>query len=140
MRSMTPDELLDFFKERGVAAAHELQKQRKETRDARDAREILSATTKALAAASAQGRTDEGRRTFQTLLTAAASRGMDSQRYRPNARPSSSAFTATTWRTPASAFARLRPDLAPMEAMHEGAYWFEPRSKRSDAVTPPACP
>ena len=38
----------------------------------RDAQEMISATKKALAAASIQGLTNDGRRTFQTILTAAA--------------------------------------------------------------------
>ena len=32
--------------------------------------------------------------------------------------------------------ARLRSDLAPEEALSEGAYWFQPRDKRSDGTPP----
>ncbi|CAN0179095.1 unnamed protein product, partial [Ectocarpus sp. 4 AP-2014] len=53
-------------------AVDELRKQRKE---ARDAREMLSAIKKALAAAATLGRTNEGRQTFQTLLTVVAFEG-----------------------------------------------------------------
>lgn len=137
MRSMTQDELLDFLKERGVDAVDELRKQRKE---ARDAREMLSATKKALAAAATQGRTNEGRRTFQTLLTAVAFEGDGPSTVSSKRKAELLGVHRDHLASANKRVARLRPDLSPTEAMREGAYWFEPRSKRSDAITQPACP
>ncbi|CAB1097295.1 unnamed protein product [Ectocarpus sp. CCAP 1310/34] len=134
MRSMAEGELLDFLAGQGVAAADLL---RKEQADARDARKMVAGTKKALAAASTQGRTNEGRRTFQTILTAAAFDGDDgdepsrvtSKRKAELLGVHPEHFVSANKRV-----ARLRSDLAPEEALGEGAYWFQPRGKRSDAT------
>ncbi|CAN0297780.1 unnamed protein product, partial [Hapterophycus canaliculatus] len=127
MRSMAEGELLDFLAGQGVAAVDLL---RKEQADARDARKMVAGTKKALAAASTQGRTNEGRRTSQTILTAAAFDGDDgdepstvtSKRKAELLGVHPEHFVSANKRV-----ARLRSDLAPEEALGEGAYWFQPR-------------
>ena len=68
----------------------------------RDAQAMISATKKALAAASIPGRTNEGRRTFQTIFTAAAFDGDGPSKVTANAGPSFSEFTLSTWWAPRS--------------------------------------
>ena len=102
----------------------------------RDAQEMISATKKALAAASIQGRTNEGRRTFQTILTAAAIDGDGPSRVTAKRRAEHLGVHSEHLVGAKKRVRRLRSDLTPSLAMDEGAYWFQPRGKRSD-TTPP---
>ena len=130
---MAEGELLDFLTEHGVGAADQLRKKQNEESEGR---EMLAATRKALAAASTQGRTNEGRRTFQTILTAAAFDGDGPSKVTAKRKAELLGVHPEHFVGANRRVARLRSDLAPEEALAEGPYWFQPRGKRSDATPP----
>ena len=124
---------MDFLTEHGVGAADQLRKKQNEESEGR---EMLAATRKALAAASTQGRTNEGRRTFQTILTAAAFDGDGPSKVTAKRKAELLGVHPEHFVGANRRVTRLRSDLAPEEALAEGAYWFQPRGKRSDATPP----
>jgi hypothetical protein len=121
---MTAGALLDFLAEQKVDAAKQL---RKEQRDSRDTLEMVAGTRKALAAASTQGRTNEGRRTFQTILTAAAFDGDGPSRISSKRKAELLGVHPEHFVSANKRVSRLRSDIAPAEAIGEGGYWFQPR-------------
>ena len=102
----------------------------------RDAQAMISATKKALAAASIPGRTNEGRRTFQTIFTAAAFDRDGPSRVTAKRRAELLGVHPEHLVGAKERVRRLRSDLTPAQAMDEGDYWFQPRDKRSDATPP----
>ena len=124
---------MDFLAEHGVGAADQLRKKRNEESEGRG---MLAATRKALAAASTQGRTNEGTPTFQTILTAAAFDGDGPSKVTAKRKAELLGVHPEHFVGVNRRVARLRSDLAPEEALAEGAYGFQPRGKRSDATLP----
>ena len=130
-RDTAPAEaLLKCLADMNVSAADQLQVEREE------ARELQATSRKALADASIFYGTNEGRRTFQTILTAAAYDGNGPSRV-PAKRKAEILGVHPRYFSTARQHARLlRPDISPTAAMDEGTYWFHPRSRRSDATPP----
>lgn len=130
MRAMTTTELLRCLAELKVAAADKLREQLEE------ASELQSAWRRALKDAAIQGRTNEGRRTFQTLLTAVAYDGDGPSKV--TAKRKSEIFGVHPEHLVAARrrVTALRPELPPLQAIDEKAYYFHPRTKRSDATPP----
>lgn len=130
MRGMTPDALLGFLVELGVPAAKKLRAERQE------ALELQGASRKALAGAAIQGRTNDGRGVLQTLITAAAFDGDGPVRVSSKRKAEILGIHPANLTAGRKRAKALRPDLPPAVAMDQGAFWFQPRAKRSDETPP----
>lgn len=140
MKNMTADSFLRLMESQGVEGATDLRRERQE------GRELMLAMKCALGDAKVHGRTVEGRRAFQTILTAAAYEtggGRDVGGYKPSTTPVTAKRMAEILDVHPDFFSvarkrakRLRADIAPSEAIDEGAYWYQPRIRRCDAASP----
>lgn len=129
---MTEDQLLDCLASLEVPAAKRLRAQRAEDK------ELQAGWRNAIAAASVHGRTNEGRRTLQTILTAVAHDG-DGGSARPMTGKRKAELLGIQPATITAANQRARSlnhDLSPDAAIDQGTYWFHPRARRSDATHP----
>ncbi|CAM9281710.1 unnamed protein product [Laminaria digitata] len=143
MKSMTAEGFLRLMESHGMKGAAKLRQERQE------GRELQAAMKSALADAKVHGRTVEGRRAFQTILTAAAydaGGGKDASvrdGYRPSTNPVTAKRMAEILDVHPDFFSvarkrakRLRADIPPSAAINEGAYWYQPRLRRCDAASP----
>ena len=131
MKAMTKEQLLARLAEEGVPDARELQQEREELQH-------MQAVSRAALKDSARfARTTEGRKTWQTLLPAHAYDGGGGASTVPDFRKAEilgvhpSQFSAARLRARS-----LQPTLPAAAALDQNAYWYQPRSRRSD-VTPP---
>lgn len=123
---MTTEGLLDCLASLDVPGAEQLQTERAE------AREMQAASKKALVDAAVRGRSNDGRRNFQTLLTAAAYDGDGPSKITAKRKAEilgvhPDHFTAARQRAKI-----LKPELSMASALDEGAYWYHSRSRRND--------
>ena len=128
---MTKEQLLAHLNEQGVPAARELQQEREESR------QMQAASRAALKDSARFARTTEGRKTWQTILTAHAYDGDGGAPTLPDYRKAEilgvhpSQFSAARQRA-----RTLQPSLPPAAALDQNAYWYQPRARRSDATPP----
>lgn len=130
MKAMTSEALLECLAGLNVPAAKELEVERQE------GWALQAATRKALAGAAIQGRTNEGRRTFQTILTAVAHDEDGPSRVSIKRKAEILGVHPDHVAAAHQRAQSLQTELSPSAAMDQNAYWFHPRAKRSD-VTPP---
>ena len=142
MKSMTAEGFLRLMVSQGMKGAAKLRQERQE------GRELQAAMKSALADAKVHGRTVEGRRAFQTILTAAAydaGGGKDASigGYKPSTNPVTAKRMAEILDVHPDFFSvarkrakRLRADMPPAAAINEGVYWYQPRLRRCDAASP----
>ena len=132
MKAMEPDQLLKHLASLGVPAANQLQEHAIERHELG---QLAGGFRSAIAAAGGRNaRTVEGRRTFQTLLTAAAFDGDGGERLTLKRR---SEFLGTHPDLLTAARGRmesLQPDMPSAEAIQKGVYWHRPRERRRDAT------
>ena len=138
MTGMTPQALLAFLGKNGVQAALELQQEREDMlREREESRQLRPASRAALKDAAGLGRTIEGRKTFQTILTSHAydmdgglSTVPDYRRVQIiGVHPA--VFSAARQRAKS-----VQPALHPAAGLDLEAYWHRPRARRSDATPP----
>lgn len=131
MQAMTKEGLLEYLNRKGVPAARELQQQQEESQ------QMQAASRAALKDAARFARTTEGRKSWQTLLTAHAYDGGGGASTVPDFRKAEilgvhpSQFSAARQRARS-----LQPTLPPAAALDQNAYWYQPRARRSDATPP----
>lgn len=119
MKSMTAENMLAYLSEQGVEAAAELQQQQ------REARELQAASRAALKDAGMFARTNEGRRTWQTILTAAAYDVDEGPSTVPDYRKAEILGVTPAVYSAAKQRARsLQPALPPAEAIDNSVCWF----------------
>ena len=132
MRNMTKEALLTYLDEEGVPAAQDLLREQEESR------QLQAASRAALKDAAVFGRTNKGRQTFQTILTAHAYDVPEGPSTVPDYRRAQildvhpAVFNAARQRAKS-----LQPDLHPATALDVGAYWHRPRARRT--CERPAC-
>lgn len=131
MKGMTKEALLEQLASLGVPAAIELQKDGVQQRELQ---QFTEGFRNAVKAAGRHGRTNEGRRTFQTLLTAAAHGGDGDMKLSLKRKSEIVGVHPDHLTSARRRVQSLEPDTLPTEAMENGAYWFNPRGKRSDAT------
>lgn len=125
---MSKDALLKCLEEEGVPAAQELRREREETR------QLQAASRAALKDAAVFGRTNEGRQTFQTILTSHAYDVDEGSSTVPDYRRAEILDVHPAVFNAARQGARsLQPALHPAAALDLGAYYHRPRARRSDA-------
>lgn len=138
MDSMGADTALEFLASKGLQAAKDI---REEIRDL-EAKAIVGVSLKrAIEVAQKQNCTDEGRRTWQTLLTAAAfsppandeeeeeAEEEDSTLMPAKRKAAAVGVTEKAWSHALKRAKGLKADIHPTEAIKQGAYWFWPRAK-----------
>eukprot|EP00903_Cladosiphon_okamuranus_P008202 g7897.t1 len=134
MKSMTSEALLACLSQEGIPAAQELQELQLQLEDAR---QFQAASRAALKDAAVFGRTNQGRQTYQTILTACAYDGDEGTQALPGYRKAEilgvdpAEFSRARQRVKS-----LQPHLPPAAALEAGAYWYRSRRKRSDATPP----
>lgn len=134
MKGMTRQTLLTMLAEEGVPAAQELQD---DQRELEAARQMQAASRAALKDAAVQGRTNEGRQTYQTLLTAFAYDGEEGPSTLPDCRKAEIlGVNLAVLSLARQRAASLQPALRPAAALGAGAYWYRSRRPRSDATPP----
>lgn len=127
MRNMTKEALLDKLASLCVPAATELQAdgvvQQELQQFTRDIR-------KAVAAAGIQARTNEARRTFQTILTAVAHDGGGGTSLTLKRKSELIGIHPDHLTAAGRRVQSLDSDAPPTEAISNNAYWFHPQEKR----------
>ena len=140
-RSMPVENLLMFWEEMGVEAAKDI---RRNTAELRAKAAVGVALERAIKAAQKQNKTKEGRRTWQTLLTAVTFRrpandDAEEEEEGPTSMSGKAAaimgVSRKTWSYAVKRVRHLQVGLDPTEAIKNGVYWFWPRAKRSDAAS-----
>lgn len=94
------------------------------------------AIKKALAAARSQNGTTEGRRAYETILTAAVYDGDKPQAVTTKRRAELLGVDVEVVACACERAKRLRSDIHPDEAIKQGVYWYQERAKKSDATSP----
>ena len=121
MKAMTKEQLLAHLNEQGVPAARELQRERKESR------QMQAASRAALKHSARFAPTTEGRKTWQTILTAHAYDGDGGPPTVPDYRKAEilgvhpSQFSAARQRA-----RTLEPSLPRAAALDQNACWYQP--------------
>lgn len=140
---------LKFMEDQGSELAKDI---RREIRDSRTKSEVGVALERAIGVAQKQNKTNEGRRTWQTLLTAAAfprrandgAEEEDEEEEDEEEEPQSISgkrkaaalgVSEKAWRYALKRMKALEADIYPAEAIENGVYWSSPRARRSDAVS-----
>ena len=120
MKPMTKEQLLACLAEEGVPVARELQQERE------GSQHMQAASRAALKDSARFARTTEGRKTWQTLLSAHACDGGGGASTVPDFRKAEilgvhpSQFSAA-WQRARS----LQPTLSPAAALDQNAYWYQ---------------
>ena len=128
---MTKEALLTYLDEEGVPAAQDLLREQEESR------QLQAASRAALKDAAVFGRTNKGRQTFQTILTAHAYDVPEGPSTVPDYRRAQILNVhPAVFNTARQRAKSLQPDLHPATALNVGAYWHRPRARRSDATPP----
>ena len=119
----------------------------REVRDLKAKAEVGVALERAIETAKEHNKTNEGRCTWQTLLTAAAFRrpvndDQEAEEEEEEIASMSSKRKAGAlgvregaWSYAVKRVKQLQADLHPREAIEKGVYWFWPRAQRSDATS-----
>ena len=119
----------------------------REVRDLKAKAEVGVALERAIEMAKKHNKTNEGRRSWQTLLTAAAFRrpvNDDQEAEEEEEEPASMSSKRKAgalgvrewaWSYAVKRVKQLQADLHPREAIKKCVYWFWPRTQRSDATS-----
>lgn len=131
MNSMGASNALEFMESKGMEAVKDILRRNRELEA--QAR-IGVSVQRAIEQAQKQHSTTEGRRTWQTLLTAVAF-GDEGESTSAKRKAATIGVREHTFNFAVDRVKRLRADLHPSEAMKRGAYWFWPRAKKSNAAS-----